>query len=384
MDFEAQGLSGERLLSGVTTKHDTAHKNVPEMTKFMGTFKASRSLFVNRKIIKEYLRGGSDGPCRDFDITKSFTRARAHRGGEYGLPIDALVLWIQQPETFAERCGVSVAICKEYVTAAPTCGKPFLQKWLASASLAALPPLLDSYTKQVRDIGKRDVCQHDVIVKAYLNMGYERGAAETKTSYQLDCQYEWHLIQQGMEKVSKIARVRALELDGLVVSPLHGHASMAFEAKVQAKLDEIEPGLFKLKPYRSLAELEVMIRAEWPADSWDVVDNDWEDVCKQRLHVHRRLVSGESPAVLIAPLVPYTLMGNGKLLKDMLVSAKMGKDNWYWWTWQDREFGGFWAEDHSDIKGWFEMRVVECLCQIMGVHVDWAWPSWVSGTLTSA
>ena len=215
-------------------------------------------------------------------------------------------------------------------------------------------------------------------------MGCERGAAETKTSYQLDCAFEWDLIQQGIQKVATVAKVRALELDGLVVSPLYGNAGVAFERKVQAKLDEIEPGLFKLKPYRSLAELEVIIRAEWPANSWDVVDSDWENICHQRLHVHRRLLSGESPAVLIAPLVPYTLMGNGKILKDMLVSARMGKDNWYWWTWQDREFGGFWAEDLSDTKGWFELRVVDCLCQIMGVHVDWAWPAWVNGTLTSA
>ena len=129
-DFEAQGLDGARLLSGVTDQHDLQYKNVSKMVQFMGAFKASRSLFVNRKELKEYLRGGSDGPCRDFDVSKSFTRARASRA--HGLPADALIRWIRAPEDFAEECGLSVEQCKAFVTAAPTSGRTFVTKWLVS------------------------------------------------------------------------------------------------------------------------------------------------------------------------------------------------------------------------------------------------------------
>ena len=63
--------------------------------------------------------------------------------------------------------------------------------------------------------------------------------------------------------------------------------------------------------------------------------------------------------------------------------ASPGKDNWSWWTWLEKTLGGYWMEDHSDIKGWFELRVVDCLCQIVGVHKDRAWAGWVNGTVSS-
>ena len=61
----------------------------------------------------------------------------------------------------------------------------------------------------------------------------------------------------------------------------------------------------------------------------------------------------------------------------------MGKDNWLYWTFRVAQHGGYWEEDHSDIKGFLEERVVECLCQVMGVHPDWAWPQWVQGPFAS-
>ena len=49
-----------------------------------------------------------------------------------------------------------------------------------------------------------------------------------------------------------------------------------------------------------------------------------------------------------------------------------------------QELGGYWQLDRSDIEGWLELRVVECLCQIVGIHSDWAWAGWVSGALAKA
>ena len=148
-DFEAQSLTGERLLSGVTSMHDRDYKNIPDMEQYMGAYKASRSLFPNRKVFKEYLRGGSDGPCRDFDITKSFTRARADRGRKYGLPITELEEWIQRPDHFAARCGLSLEQCKAFITAAPTSGDPFAQGWLNECGIDAIPAPLITYRVQV-------------------------------------------------------------------------------------------------------------------------------------------------------------------------------------------------------------------------------------------
>ena len=37
--------------------------------------------------------------------------------------------------------------------------------------------------------------------------------------------------------------------------------------------------------------------------------------------------------------------------------------------------------DRSDIEGWLELRVVACLCQIVGIHPDRAWASWVGGAM---
>jgi len=60
---------------------------------------------------------------------------------------------------------------------------------------------------QVKAIGRRDVTEHPEIVKAYLAMGEDERGAATKTSYQLDCVYEWSLMKQGMAKVGSIAQV---------------------------------------------------------------------------------------------------------------------------------------------------------------------------------
>ena len=237
-DFHKQGLTGERLLSGVTGKHELS-KPVAGMVQYMGEFRASRSLFVNAKLFKEFLRGGSDGPCRDYDITKSFSRSRATRGRGYGLPIDVIEEWIQRPEAFAAGCGISVEQCKSFVTAAPTSGAPFAATWLNQTSLATIPLLLQRYKEQVLSVGAADATHHGSIVQAYIKMGCNAREAQVKTSYQLDCTHEWKLLQQGMAKVAAVAQVRALELDGIVVTPLSGGATVDFELLIQAKLDEV-------------------------------------------------------------------------------------------------------------------------------------------------
>ena len=84
-----------------------------------------------------------------------------------------------------------------------------------------------------------DATQHKLVVQAYLDMSYGVREARQKTSYQLDCVYEWQKIKQGMAKVSEIAEVRALELDGLVLTPLSDCDMLAWEVLVQAKLDEV-------------------------------------------------------------------------------------------------------------------------------------------------
>ena len=84
-----------------------------------------------------------------------------------------------------------------------------------------------------------DATRHKLVVQAYLDMSYGVREARQKTSYQLDCVYEWQKIKQGMAKVSEIAEVRALELDGLVLTPLSDCDMLAWEVLVQAKLDEV-------------------------------------------------------------------------------------------------------------------------------------------------
>ena len=102
----------------------------------------------------------------------------------------------------------------------------------ATVSLATVPPLLTTYADQVKRIGEQDVVRHAEIVQVYMDMGCDKHGAATKTSYQLDCQFEWKVIKSGINQIQKIAKVRALELDGLIVSPMHGMATPAFEAQV--------------------------------------------------------------------------------------------------------------------------------------------------------
>ena len=147
-DFHKQGLTGERLLSGVTPNHEVSSA-VGAAIQYMGVFKASRSLFVNVKLFKEYLRGGAEGPCRDFDITKSFSRARAARGEQYALPVSVIRQWIERPDAFAAECAVSVEDCKAYITAAPYSGTQFESNWMAQVTMNTIPVPLQRYKEQV-------------------------------------------------------------------------------------------------------------------------------------------------------------------------------------------------------------------------------------------
>lgn len=104
----------------------------------------------------------------------------------------------------------------------------------------------------------------------------------------------------------------------------------------QTTLDEVEPGLFKLKPYRSKVVLEELIRTRWPSHDWTTLDADWKYICNKRIHVHRRLLAGECPILLIPDLVPYSLEPNGKIIKELLVAAKMGQ-KYMWWSWTEKD-----------------------------------------------
>ena len=85
-----------------------------------------------------------------------------------------------------------------------------------------------------------------------------------------------------------------------------------------------------------MSELRDLIQARWPNHDWSQHDVDWKDLCNQRLHVHRRLMAGENPSLLLPELVAHTLQANGKVLKDLLVSAKMGQ-KWMWWSWTEKD-----------------------------------------------
>ena len=66
-----------RLVSGIVNIPDD-HYLKPTFEKLhscMREWHAARSMFAAPKLLKEFLRGGADGPCRDFDISRSFPRA---------------------------------------------------------------------------------------------------------------------------------------------------------------------------------------------------------------------------------------------------------------------------------------------------------------------
>ena len=144
--------------------------------------------------------------------------------------------------------------------------------------------------------------------------------------------YEWTLVSAGRDAVTHIAGVN-YEYDGLTVLPkfisiLSNPAALAaWERDVQAAFDGVGVGTglsapgtrpFRLKPYRPRQQLMAQIKELWPRDDWDTVDEDWKGVCHKQVHVHRRLLAGESPAILVAPLLAYTLYQD-HLLKDCLL-----------------------------------------------------------------
>lgn len=164
------GIEG-RLFSGVASSRDLGPmaKQNPWRTLLqkMPPFRATNSVFAYRRVLRQFLRGGLEGPCMDYDISTSFSRAFLDRHPSK----QAIGSWVHSNSECVASCNLPRDVVKELVNAAPGIGGAGIGKWLEAHSLAELPHFLKLYLDEVRECMDLDLQRNPELVQKLKSLG---------------------------------------------------------------------------------------------------------------------------------------------------------------------------------------------------------------------
>ena len=227
----------------------------------MTRYHATRGLFAGPRLYKEFMRGGFEGPCLDFDISKSSPRAMNHRYPD----LKPIEYWTKAPEKFANDCGVSVELTKEFVNGCVGCGDNFIQKWLDDASLTSLPQLLEAYKEATDQVLKRDKDAFPELLEKIMSNGHDERNASCKLTFVKNSEYERPKLDGAIAYLKEHGSIVSVESDGTVVMPskqLSSTSLLLWKGKLINLMKSEFPD-FKYKPYRPKKELLEEMMAKW-------------------------------------------------------------------------------------------------------------------------
>ncbi|CAE6941720.1 unnamed protein product [Symbiodinium natans] len=204
-------------------------------------YDATRSCFTYRKEVKELLRGGfeQDANFRDYDLKASFPRAFAARHPD----ATSVRSWV---DGSFDLCGMSRDVAKSFINQCFGVGEKGIADWCRQHGYGELPIPLQRYLADVREGSRRDVANNPAVVEKLRAAGRFDRDLQNGVVYVLNTAHERELLEEGAERVRRLARVRCFELDGF------------FLERLDASWDEVEAALgphFAHKPYRHRASL---------------------------------------------------------------------------------------------------------------------------------
>jgi hypothetical protein len=188
-------------------------------------------------------------------------------------------------------------LVKSFVNVAAGSGAAAEHEWLQKSGARDVPEWLVSYKNELVGLAQKDLSSHPDIVKKLKECGVtnERDLL-WKTFYVLNCASERKILDAACTAVSSLARVAALEYDGLVLVP-HGRraADEQWEQSVLQVLNRV--AAFALKPYRSLEALLQYwheTRPSFDRASFFLEDEHWKSAEAVVREAISRLRAGET------------------------------------------------------------------------------------------
>ena len=284
-----------RLVAGISSPDDLGPlaetKFWKDIMLNMPLYRGSNCLFNERKLLRQFLRGGAEGPCLDLDVPCSFPQQLAARHG-----LQEHVDWVHTNAACVDSCGLPREVVKELVNAAPGIGNTAIQEWQTKHKVFTIPAFLKRYIRSTQIAMRLDRAARPDLVAKLVEAGilneYEQ---QNIITFCLNSLGEHGLLMQGMEVLSQMddTFIRALEYDGLVVS-----ARFRKTANWQQRVQAAVPFL-TLKPYKPMAELWQQITDRVPMN-WVHLSPNWEKPCQKIIELYRRLQAGEQSPKLVA------------------------------------------------------------------------------------
>lgn len=140
------GLQG-RLIAGTSSPDEFVESGChAKILEVMPPFVGSCSLFSYPKVLKELLRGGLNGPCRDLDLKAAFPRAVHERHPD----LRFVAAWVNANEDFVTQCRLTRAALKELVSAAAGIGDRGIRDWCQKHYLDCPPPTMQGFIDDLR------------------------------------------------------------------------------------------------------------------------------------------------------------------------------------------------------------------------------------------
>jgi hypothetical protein len=367
-----------RLVNGMSdaSKMGAWTEKFQQLLEDYTAFAVSRSLFQFPKVLKELLRGGLEGPCRDYDISSSFPRAILSRHPS----LLSIQSWVNGS---ASVDGLTRDQLKKFVNAAAGIGDSGIQQWLQSVGLSNLPAYCIQYLSDIKLAMQKDCDENahlaDCIRSTFV--GLSDRDVKNKVFYLLNSRWERNQIDEAARLVGDVAEVVSYEYDGLVLILRDGCS--------WSQVDEVLPSIFTFKPYRPRSELKALLCARWP----EIPEHAWslrfsvEDVrlqCKTSDECTRRLLKGETPALPLSSHLPLMLLKHGCILKDVFKTIPGAQNKPCIYTCVQHSNGFLWEQLTNGMTPLQLEKAIILACSIQcGYDVHHTPAHWANGTLTS-
>ena len=318
------GVCG-RLHSGIGSMEGLPDGNlVWKLQRLLGMgltlYESTRSVFAAPKAYKEAVRPACS---RDFDLKKSFPNAIVSRHGD----LDVVAQWCEDPMACVGRCGMGLTdanlkMLKDFCNSAAGSGEPVVDTFLMASGLQELPQWARLYRDQLRTAAARDYEAHPDWVAVLSQDGRSQREITNKIHYVCNCITERQEVEAARVRVATAplnpdpVRWTSNESDGLVAIPDRGVGRPAWDTRVLALMGS----KFSIKPYREFDELVTVFRNKHPEIHdllFSTYDDKWVDIEKIKLECARRIRNNEQPSMRYAKCMPFCLMAQGCMVKDI-------------------------------------------------------------------
>ena len=233
-----------RLTTAADTELPPGHQDyehLQAMQRLMPRWHARRSAFAAPRLLRQLIRGGCEGPCRDFDLARSFPSMILARHPA----MSHIRQYVEDPQAAAQAAGVTLTALKDIINSAAGCGQRRVQAWLSQHGLTAPPQWVKEYLEQVRAAALADYCIHPELAAQLKQMGFNEHEVINRLHYILNAEQEREVIDNAVDATRDVAEVCSFECDGLVLIPLQGTPNEAWERECLSRLESV--GNFVLK-----------------------------------------------------------------------------------------------------------------------------------------